>query len=312
MDFKFEDLRNVSLETLEPLMAEEAAMWLKRLRWDYRPTQRFLKNYIGTDMLPGLVLLKGDEAIGYTYMVIDGRRAVIGNIYVKKAFWHYGLETNLAQELIVLLQKTQIIERIEAQLLIFSGTNLEKPFREAGFKIYNRNYLSLDVQNWQGDKPKPEGIRLSPWKESMVFEASRIVFNSYQGGIDTEFSTSFGKLDKCEEFVFNLVRRRGCGDFLSGMTTVAIGDDGRIQGVVIATKLAPASGHLPQISVHPAHQSNGVGNYLVQESLRRFQSAGYKAVSLTVTELNQRADSWYRRLGFSPTLEFNAYLWKRK
>ncbi|MCG8376289.1 MAG: GNAT family N-acetyltransferase, partial [Chlorobiales bacterium] len=70
-------------------------------------------------------------------------------------------------------------------------------------------------------------------------------------------------------------------------------------------------GHHPQISVMPSHHGKGLGAWLVDESLRRFKKAGFSNVSLTVTEKNEKADAWYRRVGYAQTLGFNAYLWLR-
>lgn len=311
MSLELVNLADVRPEPLESLMAEEGEMWLGKLKWNYTPTHQFIKNYLAMGLLPGLVLMDGDTPVGYAYMVFDGKRAVIGNIYVDKENWGNGYEALLAEGLIGICQNADAIDRIEAQVLIFSGADIATAFKKAGFNLYGRNYLSLPLREWESSKKRPEGYRLAAWKNSMIYEAARVVFESYRGGIDAEFSTSFSKLDKCEEFVTNLIRRGGCGEFLKKMTTVAIAGDGRMAGIVISTKLSKDCGHHPQISVMPSHHGKGLGAWLVDESLRRFKNAGFSNVSLTVTEKNEKADAWYRRVGYAQTLGFNAYLWLR-
>lgn len=311
MNVVLESLQATRPKEVEEIMREESAMWRERLRWDYEPTHEFIRNYMGMRLLPGLVLKVDGEPLGYGYMVQDGNRVIFGNIYVLQRAWRQGLEENLAEGMIDVSQGSEEVTRIEAQMMIFSEASVESPFREAGFSVYRRNFLSLDLAGWNALRPASEGFRLVPWKDSMIAEAARVVYQSYEGSVDAEFATSFSRADKCHEFIYNLVKRTGCGDFLDRMTTVAVDQRGRIAGVVLATRLSPRSGHLPQISVLPEHHGHGIGAWLVAESLLRFKKSGYETVSLTVTERNTKADAWYRRIGFEQVLAFNAYMWRR-
>ena len=310
MALVMEDLRRLGTATLEPLMDEEEAAWLDLLGWDYSPTRIFLRSFIDRGALPGFALLDRGRAVGYTYVVFDGDRGVIGALYVQRSRAGEGLEQRLAAEAIRALQDAPFISRIEAQLMIFTGADVEPAFKEAGMETFQRHFLSLDLDGFAHDEPQPTGFELRPWDDNMLDGASRVVFDSYVGGIDAHFSSSFGREDRCRGFVKNLVRHAGCGEFLRRITTVGFGNSG-MAGIVVATRLSPGVGHLPQISVAPEAQGNRIGAWLVDESLKRFRRAGYSAVSLTVTESNERAYKWYRRLGFEPVLPFKAYLWRR-
>lgn len=312
MDLILEQLERVPASSLEPLMAEEGAHWLGTLAWDFSSTHEFILTYIRMHALPGLVVLDGRKPVGYTYLVVDGARAIIGALYVLKKYWGQGIEQLLVERTLSVLTRNDVIRRIEAQIIVFSGAPVEDAFRAAGFQVFRRNFLTLPMNDWQGGKSEAPGFRLANWRDSYVPESARVIFDSYRGGIDARFSTSFSYLDKCQDFVHNLVHRAGCGSFLPRMTTVGFAPDSRIAGVVLATRLSEGHGHLPQISVGMDHHGKGLGNWLVEESLRRFRGGGYMDVSLTVTELNTKADTWYRRLGFAQTLSFNAYLWERR
>lgn len=253
-----------------------------------------------------------DTAVGYAYFVVDGDRAVLGNIFVPKQYWGLGYEEFITSGLCKAIQQTDVINRIESQIMLFSGANIASAFEDEGFSIFKRNFLSLDLATWKTNKPQPKGFSLSHWKQQLMMESSRLVCDSYKGSVDNILSSSFSTYEKGEEFVYNLVNRAGCGDFLPRITTLALGENGKVAGISLATRLSIHSGHLPQISVSPDFQGKGIGNYVVDQSLLRFQKAGYKDVSLTVTEENAKADQWYRRLGFKQVLPFNAYLWVRK
>ena len=312
MTLKLDNLSNVELPVVEPILTEEVELWAQRLSWDYSATSEFLRNYIKTGLLPGVVLFDNEQAVGYAYFVVDGDRAIIGNIFVPHRYWGQGYEEFITSGLCNAIQQTEIINRIESQIMLFSGADISSAFREAGFTVFPRNFLSLDLASWESRGKQPKGFALSHWKSQILAEASQLVVDSYKGTVDNVLSSSFSTYAKGEEFVYNLVHRSGCGDFLPRITAIALGENGKVAGVSLATRLAHQVGHLPQISVAPEFQGHGIGSFVVDQSLQRFKKAGYKEVSLTVTEENSKADSWYRRIGFQQVLAFNAYLWVRK
>jgi ribosomal protein S18 acetylase RimI-like enzyme len=311
MTLRLDNLSNVELPVVESILVEEVELWAAHLKWDYSATSEFLRNYIKTGLLPGVVLFDNEQAVGYAYFVVDNDRAIIGNIFVPRKFWGQGYEEFITRGLCTAIQETDVINRIESQIMLFSGADISSAFREAGFTIFPRNFLSLSLASWESSKKQPKGFAISHWKSQILAESSRLVVDSYKGTVDNILSSSFSTYAKGEEFVYNLVHRSGCGDFLPRITAVALGENGKVAGVSLATRLADKVGHLPQISVSPEFQGHGIGNYVVDQSLQRFKNAGYSEVSLTVTEENSKADSWYRRLGFEQVLAFNAYLWVR-
>lgn len=305
------DLSQADVRALDPLMEEEESLWLKVLGWDYGPTRSFLRDYIMRRMLPGVAMVEGGKPVGYLYMVIEPERALLGNLYVAKEHWGQGLESEIALSAVTALQSSAALRRIEAQLVLFSGADIREAMIRSGFEVYRRHFLALDLKSWQRGKARPADLQLRAWHGSMIEEAARLVYEGYVDGIDSHFSSTFARPNKCQDFMANIVQRLGCGRFLPRMTTVGFGAEGEMRGVVIATELSPGVGHLPQITVKPDFQGRGFGAFLVEESLTRFKKAGYRTVSLTVTEANTKAESWYRRMGFAGTLEFYAYLWQR-
>jgi len=61
-----------------------------------------------------------------------------------------------------------------------------------------------------------------------------------------------------------------------------------------------------QLSVHPAHQRQGVGAALVREIVKRFQEMGAPTVSATITE---ESLPFWRKVGFRKTRAFLVGNW---
>jgi ribosomal protein S18 acetylase RimI-like enzyme len=311
MNLEIKNLNQVSPKAYLPLMKEENDQWLSVLRWDYSATQDFLRNYISMGMVPGVVILDGEKPVAYVYVVLDTPRAIIGNFYVLKEYQNQNLENQMFGTLIKWLQSMEEINRIEAQLITFSDYDPATIMAENDFEVFARSFMSLDLKDWPAGETNPDHSNLRVYSEIVLPKIADVVFDSYIGGIDSYFSSSFADRDKCQDFIRNLIKRNGCGTFLPGMTTIMTGDKGNVIGATIASRLAANSGHLPQISVLRDHHGDGIGSVLVKTSLNRFKEKKYDVVSLTVTKRNRNAFEWYARLGFQEVLSFNAYLWKK-
>ena len=85
---------------------------------------------------------------------------------------------------------------------------------------------------------------------------------------------------------------------------------GSIVGFCLGTTISPATGHVPQIAVEPASQRLGLGRALLRSSLRAMERAGCRRVTLSVSERNSLAASWYERAGFRRLTRFAAYVRK--
>lgn len=312
MGLEIKNLNQVPSKAYLALMKEENESWQNILRWDYAPTQDFLRNYITMGMVPGVVAVDDDQAVGYVYVVLDAPRAILGNFFVASEYQGQGLEDQMFSTLIQWLQSMPEIIRVEAQLISFSDYSPDAVFEKYGFERFPRSFMSLPMTHWPAGETNPDDENLRVYSEVILPKIADVVYDSYIGGIDAYFSSSFSDRDRCHEFIKNLIRRNGCGTFLPGMTTIMMSSRTNVNGVTIATRLAPGSGHLPQISVLRTHHGTGIGSLLVKTALNRFKEKKYEVVSLTVTKQNRNAFEWYQRLGFDEVLQFNAYLWKKE
>jgi ribosomal protein S18 acetylase RimI-like enzyme len=82
-----------------------------------------------------------------------------------------------------------------------------------------------------------------------------------------------------------------------------------MQGISLASLVAPDVGHITQICVAPAIQGMGVGYELLRRCLDGLRRHGCRKTSLTVTSANLHAIQLYERMGFSQVHQFAAYVW---
>lgn len=78
-----------------------------------------------------------------------------------------------------------------------------------------------------------------------------------------------------------------------------------IVGVVLAgpDPAEPGAGHLSRLYVAPHRWGEGIGGQLHRAAIEHLRSAGFAEVTLWVLEQNDRARSWYERLGWRCTGE---------
>src|SRR5579875_2827028 len=75
------DLRHFSAAALRPLLEEEAAVWQRRLLWDYSRSIELLLGYVNSRSLTGYVALKQGRVAGYGFGVCEAAKAVLGDVY---------------------------------------------------------------------------------------------------------------------------------------------------------------------------------------------------------------------------------------
>jgi ribosomal-protein-alanine N-acetyltransferase len=76
--------------------------------------------------------------------------------------------------------------------------------------------------------------------------------------------------------------------------------------LVMATRIAPGTIHLPQIAVHPSRRREGFARRLVDEACRVAAPRGIRQATLLVGESNASARQLYATMGFEPRSRFIA------
>jgi ribosomal protein S18 acetylase RimI-like enzyme len=69
-------------------------------------------------------------------------------------------------------------------------------------------------------------------------------------------------------------------------------------------------GHVTQVCLIPEYRHHGIGENLIASTYNSLRSRHFNLLSLTVTEMNQRAVDLYKRLGFVEMSVFDAFVWE--
>jgi len=96
-------------------------------------------------------------------------------------------------------------------------------------------------------------------------------------------------------------RRRLSGMHSPNARGYAAGVCGLPVGVIIACSDPddPELGHITRLYVDPQEWGQGIGRALYDEALSYLRDIGYAHASLWVLEQNERARTWYERLGWA-------------
>ena len=103
----------------------------------------------------------------------------------------------------------------------------------------------------------------------------------------------------------SLVERPGCGVIEPAVTRV-VRHGGDLQALVLATRIAPGTLHLPQVAVHPSRRREGLAERLVEEACRAAAARGVKQATLLVADSNTNARALYDKMGFTSMSAFVA------
>lgn len=326
------ELRHVDARRLEDLLREESAAWDRRLHWDFGPSASQISHHAAMRALDGLALVAGDEVAGYAYWVHEGRKALIGDLYVRDQ-WRsseteslllrgamqalrelpdYSSTLSLTAPLLQMAPRRQPwINRIEAQLLQTASPAAQLISNDPGLEIYPRLFMltSLDHAALEAPYDAPAGVRFERWSMRWIDEAAALIASVYRGHIDSEINDQYRSIEGARRFMQNIVQYPGCGVFQPDSSWIVFAPSGEAVALLLATRLSSASGHIAQICVEPDWQGSGTGREMMRRTLAGLCRAGMREASLTVTERNTRAIAMYRRFQFRTIHRFDAMVW---
>jgi GNAT superfamily N-acetyltransferase len=304
-------LREAQPRELRPLLDEEAALWYSELGWDFAEVRAAVSGGIERGTLPGRVVAVGSRAVAYSYYMVDPARVIVGSIFATRAMRGQGLEEELVDAVIEDARAEHAAGRVECQTLFCTATSADGRFESKGFASRARHYMRRELGAPVPEpKPLPHGIVLRPLKREDLPAAAEIIYTSHQRSVDAALNMTYATPSTCRAFVDTLVVRSGCGQFDAEASRFACGPRGPL-GVLIASRLSRANGHVCQVSVNPAAQGSGLGGVLVTRALQAFRGQGLASATLSVTASNERAHRLYERLGFNVQRAFGAHAWVR-
>ncbi len=304
-------LREATPREIRPLLEEECAQWQAELGWDFSDVRAAVAAGIERGTLPGRWLGEASRAQAYCYYMVDASRVIVGSVFASRDRRGRGLEEALVDAVLADARAERGSARVECQTLFCSSPAVDARFAAAGFSSRERHYMRRDLH---GPLPAPgtppAGVCLRPLRREELLAAAEIVYRSHVGSVDAALNQTYATPANCRAFVETLVLRSGCGRFQPEASWLAEGPKGPL-GVLIASRLAAANGHVCQVSVTPEAQARGVGRALMVASLHAFRSLGLSSATLSVTVTNLRAHRLYELLGFRVQRSFAAHAWAR-
>ncbi len=329
LQLDFLDLRHFSAQHLRPLLDEESALWSRRLRWDYRNSASLVLQYVESHLLTGYVALDQRRVCGYIFCVYESHKAVIGDVFVSREGMDesaaVAVEVQLIDRLLETLQHTPGLTRVEAQLLLHPHGMHREPFERAGFRLFPRLFMNLDLRQpapqpmdtsshpFQiGEIEEAGSARYRPWAAADYELAPDVITAAYAGHIDSEINDQYLSASGALRFLHNIVRFPGCGIFEERSSWVlAPPDDRRLFALLLCSRVSIGVGHVTQLCVLPEFQRHGVGRKLLDLCAASLKAHDSEAITLTVTEQNTAAVDLYRKLGYQVQHRFDAMLWEK-
>jgi ribosomal protein S18 acetylase RimI-like enzyme len=309
------DLRHFSSGDLRPLLDDENQLWAKLLAWDYSGSADMILRYVDAKILPGYAAIERGQIFGYAFFVYEGSKGVIGDLFVANGGRLTNpteVEAQLLTHVIETLQQSPGIHRVEAQLLVHETGVVARPFVDQGFSRHPRLFMSLPLAQPLHLTPHTEkAIEIRRWAEEYYQGAASVITHAYRGHVDAEINDQYRTVSGSLRFLNNIVRFPGCGIFDPDSSFVAIHKSSRtLIGMILCSRVRHDVGHVTQICVLPEYRSQGIGASLLAMAEANLQQRKFSLLSLTVTEMNQRAVELYQHLGFHTQRVFDAFVWE--
>ena len=311
--FEAVELRHISSRQLNPLLTDETEEWGRELDWDFSRSAELVRNFADQRQLGGLALMERGEAIGYGYVVLEDRKGLIGDIYVRPAWRNSDAEIRLLRAVLDILIGAPHMHRIESQLMLVDPATAKALQRERFLRLFERLLMRIDARAVlpAGGNPEIRRFRVEPWSDDRLDSAATVISLAYDGHVDALINDQYRTFTGARQFLDNIVQFPGCGAFFRPASFVA--QDlvtGSVAGVVLTSFVADETAHITQLCVTPHAKGRGLGYELLRQAMGALRAAGAKRISLTETAGNRGAVELYRRCGFVEMRRFFAYVWE--
>jgi ribosomal protein S18 acetylase RimI-like enzyme len=308
------DLRHLAPRELDVLLLEETVEWRERLDWDFAPSADLIRQFMTARGLNGCALMDRGEAIAYAYTVLEDRKGLIGDLYVRAASRGIDTELQVFRTLFDGLTATPVIDRVESQLMLVEpATALALQRERPDVRVYERLLMRLDAAAPEmPPRPNARRFHIEPWADHLNESAANAIALAYSGHIDGLINDQYRSLAGARRFLYNIVQFPGCGIFNRSGSFIAFDTrTGWVAGIMLVSFVSVEVGHITQLCVTPHARGAGLGYELLRQAVAALRARGAKRISLTVTAGNTEAIQLYQRCGFEEVRRFFAYVWDR-
>lgn len=313
------DLRHFSAAQLRNLLRDEADRWQSRLHWDYSRASAMLLDYLDSRVLPGFVALESGRIVGYAFCVLEGAKAVVGDVYAlgETESTANPICDRLLHHLLELMQATPGVDRVESQLLMFPIGAFAESFGTRGFRSFPRLFMMADLKrdaaHTKAVPPAlPTGVSLvmQSWRQDFYEGAAALIHSCYAGHMDSAINDQYRTVHGAQRFLHNIIRFPGCGVFDAENSWVLRDPQTLvIEAILLCSRVRFDTNHITQLCVSPSLRGYQLGQTLVQHCVLESAKRGLDFLTLTVTEENSVALRLYERNGFSALHRFEAMVW---
>ena len=307
------DLGQLRGPDLEPVLEAQRAHWRKRLAWDNREATDAIRRLLNQRCLAGLAVLVGDCPVGYSYFMLQGSRAVVGEVFLLPAQRAPYLERMLLEMTVIMASRDSAVKRVEGQLASLAAFPDVQIVVPGELQVYPRQLMIRDsCEALPAQGPVDPGMRFLPWTDSQLEPASELIAEAYAEHVDAKITEDYRSVSGAKRFLQQTINRGSSGRFLTGAGFVARqASSPRLRGICLGSMVGARVGHITQLCVAPEWRGFGVGSELLRRAVDGFRRAGCDAVSLTVTASNKGAVEIYERAGFRALASFPAFVWQR-
>src|SRR5882762_7401084 len=271
--------------------------------------------YVDAKILPGYAAIERGRIFGYAFFVYEGSKGVIGDLFVANGGRlpeAHEVEGRLLMHVIETLQQSPGVHRIEAQLLVHEAGLLSRPFLDQGFRRHPRLFMAMPLSH--PVRPAPSifpNFEIRAWSDNDYQSAAAVITAAYRGHVDAEINDQYRTLSGSLRFLNNIVRFPGCGVFDPQASYLIFQKSTRtLIGLILCSQVRPDVGHITQVCLLPEYRSAGLGEALLAATTKNLRSRNFRSISLTVTEANTRAIALYKRIGFTTSRVFDAFVWE--
>ena len=298
---------------LEPVLEAQRANWLKRLAWDNRDATDEIRRLLDQRCLAGLAAVVGGCPVGYSYFMLQGSKAVVGEVFVLPAHRVPYLEGALLEMTVATAFQVSGVKRVEGQLTSLDAFPDMQIGVRGDLQVYPRQLMIREsCEALPSAGPVDPGMRFLPWTDSQLRPASELIAEAYAGHVDANVTEDYRSVSSAERFLQQTINRGSRGRFLPEASLVARqASSPTLRGICLGRMVGASVGHLTQLCVAPDWRGFGIGSELLRRAVDGFRRAGCDAVSLTVTASNERAVQLYARAGFRTLASFPAFVWTR-
>jgi ribosomal protein S18 acetylase RimI-like enzyme len=338
---KIVDLREVHPRALEGLFDEQARFWRDVFLWDYRPALDMIRRFVSMRSLEGFAIMEGDQAVAYSFYVLEDGKGLIGDFFVSQRFSAHEAACPLLTRILASLQMLPWISRIETHIMPLEAEMLHF-LTQRGFSLYERQFMHLNLAretageiagvNDGGNRGATDGKNAAPrdepglgrilesgasvaerWNDRNAAAVARLIQLAYATHVDSQINDQYSSELGARHFLRNITQTLACGEFLPDASLV-FWPPGESQpvGVILASKVADGVAHITQICVMPGYQRNGIGRILMDKSAAALRARHYHGLTLTVTSANRAAVGLYESLGFQTLRKFCAGVWQSR